>query len=341
LNNLDCLVDGGTCIAIGPMQKALATSGSVYEYKKKLLDKHTLEAVLSMPDELFFNSKVNVVTCVMIITAHKKHPLNKKTYLGYYKDDGFIKRKIQGRFDGFGKWAETKQRWITSFINREDEAGFSINEIVTAKDEWCAEAYMETDYSSLTEKDFEDTVFQYVAFLFSNRLADFVVKSSLIDFAYIIDNTKWVEYSFSTLFHITGTKTTPLNVLNEYGAGIYPYITTQATNNGTEGFYDYFTENGNVLTVDSAVLGYCSYQPLNFSASDHVEKLIPKFHMNKYIAMFLVTIINIEQYRYNYGRKCSQTRLKSRKIKLPAKNGIPDWEFMENYIKSVSYSGSI
>jgi restriction endonuclease S subunit len=130
-------------------------------------------------------------------------------------------------------------------------------------------------------------------------------------------------------------------VLEEYGIGHYPYVTTQATNNGVRGFYDFYTEEGNVLTVDSAVLGYCAYQPLNFSASDHVEKLIPKFKMNKYIAMFLTTIINLEQYRYNYGRKCSQSRMKQAKIKLPSKNNQPDWHFMENYIKSLPYSSSI
>ena len=61
LNNLACLADGGICVAIVPMQRALAQKGKVFELKKKLLEKHTLEAVFSMPDELFFNSKVSVV----------------------------------------------------------------------------------------------------------------------------------------------------------------------------------------------------------------------------------------------------------------------------------------
>lgn len=129
--------------------------------------------------------------------------------------------------------------------------------------------------------------------------------------------------------------------LEEYGSGKYPYVTTQATNNGMDGFYDFFTEEGNVLTVDSAVLGYCSYQPSPFSASDHVEKLIPKFKMNKYIAMFMATIVNQEQYRYNYGRKCSQSRMDQIRIKLPSKNNQPDFAFMESYIKSLPYSSSL
>ena len=151
----------------------------------------------------------------------------------------------------------------------------------------------------------------------------------------------WKSFQLSKMVDITGSITTPLLELKEYGKGKYPYVTTQATNNGVEGFYNFYTEEGNVLTVDSAVLGYCSFQPLPFSASDHCEKLIPKFSMNKYIALFLVTIMNLEQYRYNYGRKCSQTRMKIISVKLPARNGEPDWELMENYIKSLPYSSSL
>ena len=151
----------------------------------------------------------------------------------------------------------------------------------------------------------------------------------------------WKSFQLKELFDITGSKTTPVLELEEHGKGKYPYVTTQATNNGVEGFYDYYTEERNVLTVDSAVLGYCSYQPLTFSASDHVEKLIPKFSMNKYVALFISTIINAEQYRYNYGRKCSQERMRKSHIKLPSKNDVPDFEFMESYIKSLPYSSSI
>jgi hypothetical protein len=152
---------------------------------------------------------------------------------------------------------------------------------------------------------------------------------------------KYFKLASPNLFRITGSKTTPLLELEGYGPGKYPYVTTQATNNGVAGFYDFFTETGNILVVDSAVLGYCSYQPLNFSASDHVEKLIPKFKMNQYIGMFLATILNLEQYRYSYGRKACQSRLKVTSISLPAKGSEPDWQLMENYIKSLPYSSNL
>ena len=156
-----------------------------------------------------------------------------------------------------------------------------------------------------------------------------------------MNSADWNYYNLADLFTIKGTKTTPLSKLREYGFGIYPYVTTQATDNATEDFYNHRTEEGNVLVVDSAVVGYCSYQHADFSASDHVEKLVPKFKLDKYTALFLATIINKEQYRYNYGRKASQTRLGRTAIRLPSKNGKPDWHYMKQFIQSLPYSVAI
>ncbi|MEA1918075.1 MAG: restriction endonuclease subunit S [Campylobacterota bacterium] len=177
--------------------------------------------------------------------------------------------------------------------------------------------------------------------IFYNDTLNIISKKSLNSESIDLNINNWQNFKLTDLFEIKGTKTTPLWELEDYGEGIYPYVTTQATNNGIDGFYNYYTEKGNILTVDSAVLGYCSYQELSFSASDHVEKLIPNFKLNRYIALFLTTIINTEQYRYNYGRKCSQTRMKTISIKLPSKNNKPDFTYMENYIKSLEYSASL
>jgi len=50
LNNLECLSDGGVCIAIVPMNKAIDKRSKTLTYKRTLLQKHTLEAVFSMPE---------------------------------------------------------------------------------------------------------------------------------------------------------------------------------------------------------------------------------------------------------------------------------------------------
>ena len=164
LNNLDLLEPNGTCIAIIPVDRVLSTKGKNLELKKALLKKHTLEAVFSMPDELFINSDVGVITVVIVVTAHKPHPTNKETFFGYWKNDGFVKRKNKGRIDDNGDWEKIKQEWLSSFINRKEKAGLSINRHVTHTDEWCAEAYMETDYSTLVEKDFITDIKKFILF---------------------------------------------------------------------------------------------------------------------------------------------------------------------------------
>ena len=58
--------------------------------------------------------------------------------------------------------------------------------------------------------------------------------------------------------------------------------------------------------------------------------------------MFFVTILNMEQFRFNYGRKASQTRLKKLEINLPVDSeGKIDFDFITSFIKSCKYSKNI
>ncbi|MHA3401518.1 HsdM family class I SAM-dependent methyltransferase [Yersinia enterocolitica] len=163
LNNLSAIEKNGCVVAIVPMSCALYQNGEGAELKRQLLENHTLEAVMSMPDDLFY--PVGVVTCIMVFTAHVPHSTSKKkTWFGYWKDDGFTKSKQQGRIDYHGKWETIKARWVESFINREVHAGESVINYVSHQDEWCAEAYMETDYSKISLQDFEKVIKDYLAF---------------------------------------------------------------------------------------------------------------------------------------------------------------------------------
>lgn len=172
LNNLECLQQGSKCVAILPMQCALSTGGRILELKKKLLQDHTLEAVFSMPNELFFNSKAGVVTCIMVLTAKRQHPQGKKTFFGYFKEDGFVKRKNKGRIDEYKKWEGIKNKWFKAYRNTEDIEGLSISREVSARNEWCAEAYMKTDYSTLSKEDFEKSIRDFIAFKIQNNQYD-------------------------------------------------------------------------------------------------------------------------------------------------------------------------
>lgn len=169
LNSLECLKQHGTCVAIVPMSCALAQKGERLRLKHELLSKHTLKAVFSMPNELFKNSKVGVVSCIMVFEAGVPQSEKSKTFFGYFKDDGFTKRKTKGRFDYNDAWKAIKDKWLDLYINNQEMVGLSKVQKVVATSEWCAEAYMETDYSKLNKTHFQDTLKQYIAFKVLNK----------------------------------------------------------------------------------------------------------------------------------------------------------------------------
>ncbi|WP_339209508.1 N-6 DNA methylase [Paenibacillus sp. FSL K6-3182] len=172
-SNLDAVKERGTVIALVPASVVTDTTGANYEYKKRLLKNHTLEAVVSLPEELFANSNTAVVTVGIVITAHVPHPKNKETWFGYWRNDGFVKTKKYGRADVNNQWGgenRLEEQWLSAFMNRKEISQFSVNRKVTPEEEWIAEAYLETDYSLLGMKAFEQTVREYQAFKLEKRL---------------------------------------------------------------------------------------------------------------------------------------------------------------------------
>lgn len=342
LNNLECLSYGSTCVALLPMSCAVRSDKKILHIRETILKYHTLEGVLSMPDELFHNSNAGVVSCLMIFTAHKPHNFKKQVYFGYYKDDGFVKRKNLGRVDYFNKWENIKEKWVNNFLNKKSENGFSTTFKIEKNSEWSVEKYLTTDYNKLEKEDFEKELHNYSTYLFSNSINESVSSESQTFDQLKLTDTLWKEFLITDIFDVKGSKTTKPDVINSTPQGEYPYVTTQATNNGVEKYTNIYTEEGNVLTIDSAVLGYVTYQPKNFSASDHVEKLIPKSNLDVYSMFFLKTILNKEQYRFNYGRKASQSRIKELHIYVPVDElGELNLNFMVNYIKSCKFSKNL
>lgn len=156
---LDGLQSNATGIAIVPMSLAIAP----HPMRERILGEHRLEAVMSMPDDLFY--PVGVVTCIMVFTAHVPHESDKhhESWFGYWKDDGFRKDKVRGRIPT-DRWEAIRERWLRDFTNRKVAPGSSARRKVSVDDEWCAEAYLETDYDSLSQKDFERMLRKYVMF---------------------------------------------------------------------------------------------------------------------------------------------------------------------------------
>ena len=69
--------------------------------------------------------------------------------------------------------------------------------------------------------------------------------------------------------------------------------------------------------------------------------LIPKEDISNFAKLFVVTALQAEKYRFNYGRQANRT-LPYLNLHLPVnKDGMPDWEWMKQYVKSLPYGDRI
>ena len=163
----DC-VGKGKLVTLLPMSSAIGLNGVIADIKEKLLDKHTLDAVFSLPSEMFYPG-ASAVACCMVFDLGRPHSDDKETFFGYFKNDGFEKRKGVGRVDVKNKWDEIEKEWLYLYAHKISKVGLSVVKHVTAEDEWCAEAYMETDYSTLSDADFIAKLQDYAAYLILNE----------------------------------------------------------------------------------------------------------------------------------------------------------------------------
>ncbi|MBQ3828475.1 MAG: N-6 DNA methylase [Aeriscardovia sp.] len=162
-------VKTGKMAVLLPMQCAIGTGKEIQKFKKAMLEEHTLDAVFTLPSDVF-HPGASVSACCMVFTLGKRHDPKRSTFFGYFKEDGFVKRKNLGRVeridaDGKGLWAGIEEQWLDLYRGRKEVDGLSAVHCVTADDEWLAEAYMKTDYSKLTEQDFQQTINEYLAYL--------------------------------------------------------------------------------------------------------------------------------------------------------------------------------
>jgi len=141
----------------------------------------------------------------------------------------------------------------------------------------------------------------------------------------------------------------------------FPVVTTTTYNNGIDGWCNQYNCNGNCIVSAGEASGmFTTYQKEPCWCLDTVRIYTPKgFSINKYNALFFGTILTSNMFRYSYGRKAKRDNMYKINLLLPIKHNadgtpfidethkfsdegyVPDFEFMENYIKSLPYGDHI
>jgi hypothetical protein len=152
----------------------------------------------------------------------------------------------------------------------------------------------------------------------------------------------WKPFSLQDLFDIRkGQRLTKANML----PGSVPYVGASDSANGVTARIGQapIHEGGTISVSYNGSVAEAFYQPEPFWATDDVNVLYPKgFNLTPATALFVCTVIRMEKYRFNYGRKWHLDRMRDSAIKLPVtESGELDWAYMESYLKSLPYSSQL
>jgi Type I restriction modification DNA specificity domain len=151
----------------------------------------------------------------------------------------------------------------------------------------------------------------------------------------------WQRFRLDGLFELRkGRRLTKANML----PGRTPYVGASDSVNGvTARIGQKPIHEGNTISVSyNGSVAEAFYQPAPYWATDDVNVLYPRFRLTPETGLFLCTVIRLEKFRFNYGRKWHLDRMRESVIRLPAtRSGEPDWDFMARYVETLPYSSQI
>ena len=176
----------------------------------------------------------------------------------------------------------------------------------------------------------------------------------------LLDIENWKEFRFGNLisrpYKAKAFNKDDLEVTEKKGLR---YITRTGINNGCEMIVNalaipqQYIEKGNAISIGDTT-ATCFYQEEDFIAGDHMVVVRAEW-MNKFNGLFIVSILQNEQYKYSYGRAFLIERIEETMMNLPIQHNpdgtpyidpeckyseegyVPDWQFMEDDIRSLPY----
>ena len=159
-----------------------------------------------------------------------------------------------------------------------------------------------------------------------------------------LDIDSWIEFRLGDLFaemykaeaHVKGD----LECFNAPAEKTIRFISRTEMNNGCDCYVlnNEITgiEEGNAIAIGDTT-ATCFYQSDRFVCGDHMV-ICRADWLNLYTALFLISILKQEKYKYSYGRAFKMDLISNTTIKLPSTpDNEPDWNYMEQYIKSIKH----
>ncbi|KKB33481.1 HsdM family class I SAM-dependent methyltransferase [Bacillus thermotolerans] len=158
---LDSLVEGGRVAVIVPQSSMTGKTNVEKEIKRNILKKHTLEGVITLNKDTFYNFGVN--PCIAVFTTGIPHDKNKTCKFINFTDDGYKVSKHVGLVET--PQAKDKKQYLLDvwFDRIEANNDFCVKTKIESDDEWLHSFYYFND--EIPEiADFEKTISDYLSF---------------------------------------------------------------------------------------------------------------------------------------------------------------------------------
>ncbi|MDR3298312.1 MAG: restriction endonuclease subunit S [Candidatus Nomurabacteria bacterium] len=149
-----------------------------------------------------------------------------------------------------------------------------------------------------------------------------------------LDTTNWQYFNLRDLFKVERGERL---VKPDRIAGNIPLATAGFEKQGIADFISNIEMERykNAVTID--MFGNAFYRGYEFCCDDNILVLTSD-SINKQTGLFVIAILNRDNYRNAYGRQYRQKTFAQHKIKLPAKNGKPDWNYMEKFVDTHTHN---
>ncbi|MGE4509322.1 MAG: N-6 DNA methylase [Eubacteriaceae bacterium] len=342
---LDSLKEGGRCVAIVPQSTMVGKTKEDKLIKKRILEQHTLEGVITLNKNTFYGVGTN--PCIAIFTAHKPHSDKKYCKFINYEDDGFVVSKHIGLVET-ERAKEKKAHLINCWLHDAPaESKFMVKTTIEPGDEWLHSFYYFNDEIP-NRIAFERTISDYLTFEFNMIMIgrEYIVdrRDGLIELQDIdnLNDKRWQEFIFQEIFSIDSTSSSIDKNKLIMKKGNFPYVTRTDKNNGIDFFVceqesRYKKDSQNVITIglDTQTV---FYQPYEFYTGQNIQ-ILKSNKLNFWNAHFLIPLIKKQMEKFSWGSNgATLTRLRRSKILLPL-NAVnePDFDYMERYIKKIEF----
>ena len=145
---------------------------------------------------------------------------------------------------------------------------------------------------------------------------------------------EWQEFNVESLF---GKSTRGKRLKSDDRIdGDLPFVTAGEADTGISAFISNDVEvfSANTTTID--MFGSAKYRNYDYGADDHVA-VVHTENLNKYAAIFVTTACHKSAHngQFNYGHNFYAKDADELNIMLPVRNGVPDYEAMQDFISAV------